>query len=225
MDLPRSRAEDSLRSFAPSRAVTSSRGDDSLRPSWLQDRLDGTRARGNRRRGGSLADGGRNSVRDGPHGPPAGRRSAGSGLGVAADRGRLARRGDRRRSALDHASFARASSALDRAGVRSRGGRVVVDGAADRRPRAREPADELGQRPARGGIDRVAVEHHRVHIALLGARWRRRGCARPRAASVPRPGLPAAAEPDHRATRLVARGSSTTSTSASPTRWRSARPT
>ena len=44
---------------------------------------------------------------------------------------------------------------------------------------------------------------HRVHTALLGARRRRRGCARPRAASVPRPGLPAAAEPDHRATRLA----------------------
>ena len=44
-------------------------------------------------------------------------------------------------------------------------------------------------------------------------------------ASVPRPGLPAAAEPEHRAAAIGARGSSTTSTSASPTRLRSARPT
>ena len=139
------------RSFAPSRAVTSSRGDDSRRPSWPQDAADGTRARGNRGRGGSLADGGCDSVAamvltvllpdDVRLGPA---------WALPVDRRRTARRGDRRRSGLDHASLARAARALDRARVRSRARGAVVDGAADRRPRPREPADELGQRPARG---------------------------------------------------------------------------
>ncbi len=89
----------------------------------------------------------------------------------------------------------------------------------------RRPADELGRRPARGRLGRVGVEQHRVRTALLGARRRRRGGARLPPAGAPGPRVPAAAQSGDRPARRGARGSSTTSTSASPTRRRSARPT
>ena len=95
------------------------------------------------------------------------------------DRGRAARRSGRRRPAARSRAVARLrmlSIALVSVLVI---GRVVVDGAADRRPHPRRPADELGQRSARGWHRSCGCRTDRVRIALLGARRRRRGCSAP----------------------------------------------
>ena len=181
------------------------------------------RARGCR---GALADGGRDRRRDCPDRAHARRHSA------------RARNGCSRRSralllvaviAADPGSITRRSRELRvlSIGLVS----VLVIGALwstvllidDLDPR--RPGDELGRRPARGRLDRVGVEQHRVRTALLGARRRRSGGARAPRTGAPGPRVPAAPEPGHRRRRAGDRGSSTTSTSASPTRPRSARPT
>ena len=141
------------------------------------------------------------------------------------DRGAVARRGGRRRPGLDHAPLPRVADALDRARVGARDRGAVVDPVADRRPDPRRPGDDLGRRAARGRLDRVGVEQHRVRTALLGARRRRSGGALATRTGAPGPRLPTAPQSGRRPAGAGDRGSSTTSTSASPTRPRSARPT
>ena len=216
----------SPRSFVLAGAATSSRGDDSPRASRPQDAADGTRAPGARRRRGALADGGRDRRRDVLTVLLPDDVRLGPAWAAAADRGRVARRGDRRRPGLDHAPLARAAGALDRARVGARARRAVVDGAADRRPHPRRPGDELGRascsRPDRScGCRTTSRSHCSTGSSTAAARLR----APTSRSGSPRPRLPAAAEPEHRARPTGARGSSTTSTSASPTRPPSARPT
>jgi hypothetical protein len=86
--------------------------------------------------------------------------------------------------------------ALDRARIDPRRDCAGGDGAAHRRPHHGRPADELRQRPARGGLDCLGRQHPRLRAALLGARRRWRGSSRPRHARLRRLRLPAADDPE-----------------------------
>ena len=152
-----------------------------------------------------MANVGRRPRRDAADAPPARRVDTWPRVGAPRDRRRAADCVGRWRSGGDHAPHTGAPAVVDRARVRARGGRDVVDRLVDRRPHPRHTSDELGRRPAGSGGGRVDVEQHCVRTALLGARRRWRGGARSPPAPVRRPRLPSAHEPAARAAELASR--------------------